>query len=75
MRKTMTQTTIEGSDKIVAQRSPGYLMAPFGWATKPLAALLEADHSLYLALFTISRRRMERQIKEAEEERKLRFPA
>lgn len=33
-------------------------MAPFGWAAKPLAALLEADLSLYLALFTISRQRM-----------------
>ena len=31
-------------------------MAPFGWAAKPLAAMLEADRSLYSALFTLSRR-------------------
>jgi hypothetical protein len=33
-------------------------MAPFGWAAKPLAAMLEAEPSLYVALFTLSRRRM-----------------
>jgi len=33
-------------------------MAPFGWAAKPLAAMLEADPSLHSALFTLSRRRM-----------------
>jgi len=33
-------------------------MAPFGWAAKPLAVMLEADPSLYWALFTLSRRRM-----------------
>jgi hypothetical protein len=33
-------------------------MVPFGWAAKPLATLLEADRSLYPALFTLSQRRM-----------------
>lgn len=54
----MTQITNENSDEVIPQRSPGYLMAPFGWAAKPLAALLEADRSLYLALFAIGRQRM-----------------
>jgi hypothetical protein len=44
--KTMTQVANESSDKVAPQRSPGYLMAPFGWAAKPLAAMLEADCSL-----------------------------
>jgi hypothetical protein len=54
----MAQVTNEDSDQVVPQRCPGYLMMPFGWAAKPLAAVLEADRSLYLALFTLSRRRM-----------------
>jgi hypothetical protein len=58
LRKMMTQVTDESRDNIAPQRSPGYLMAPFGWAAKPLAAMLEADPSLYPALFTLSRRRM-----------------
>jgi hypothetical protein len=51
----MTQVT---NEKVIPQRPPGYLMAPFDWAAKPLAAMLEADPSLYPALFTLSRRRM-----------------
>jgi hypothetical protein len=58
MRKTMTQVANEISEKAAPQRSPGYLMAPFSWAAKPLVAMLEADCSLYPALFTLSRRRM-----------------
>jgi hypothetical protein len=54
----MTQITSESSDRALPQLSPGYLMAPFGWAAKPLAALLEADRSLYPALFILSRQRM-----------------
>lgn len=53
----MTQNANAYSDN-APQRSPGYLMAPFGWAAKPLAAMLEADPTLYAALFTLSRRRM-----------------
>ena len=45
-------------DAVVTQPSPGYLMAPFGWAAKPLIGILEAEPSLYRALFTLSRRRM-----------------
>ena len=51
----MTQVVNESS---APQRSPGYLMAPFRWAAQPLAALLEADRSLYPALFTLTRSRM-----------------
>lgn len=54
----MTQVTSEAFDQAVPRRSPGYLMMPFGWAAKPLAALLEADGSLYAALYTLTRRRM-----------------
>ncbi len=54
----MTQVANAGSDNVAPQRTPGYLMAPFGWAAMPLAAMLGADSSLYAALFTISRRRM-----------------
>ena len=54
----MTQVTTEISEKAIPHRSPGYLMMPFGWAAKPLAAMLEADRALYPALFTLSRRRM-----------------
>jgi hypothetical protein len=38
--------------------APGHLMAPFGWAAKPISAMLETEPSLYRALFTMSRRRM-----------------
>jgi len=48
----MTQVTNESWTKVVPQRPPGYLMAPFGWAAKPLAAMLEADSSLYPAPVT-----------------------
>jgi hypothetical protein len=54
----MTQVANAGSDNVAPQRTPGYLMAPFGWAAMPLAAMFEADPTLYAALFTISRRRM-----------------
>ncbi len=54
----MTQATIATSNEVVPQRAPGYLMAPFGWAAKPLAAMLETDPSLHSALFTLSRQRM-----------------
>jgi hypothetical protein len=54
----MTQVANEISEKVIPQRSPGYLMAPFSWAAKPLAAMLEAEPSLFPALFTLSRRRM-----------------
>ena len=43
---------------VVTRPLSGYLMAPFGWATKPVLALLEADPSLYRALFTLNRQRM-----------------
>jgi hypothetical protein len=48
----------EVSEKLAPQCFPGYLMMPFGWAAKPLAVILEADRSLYSALFTLSRHRM-----------------
>lgn len=54
----MTQVANEISEKVNLVRIPGYLMTPFSWAAKPLALMLEADHSLYPALFTLSRRRM-----------------
>src|SRR5271165_5483473 len=49
----MTQVANAGTDNVAPQRTPGYLMASFGWAAMPLAAMLEADPSLYAALFTI----------------------
>lgn len=54
----MTQATIATSNEVVPQRSPGYLMAPFGWAAKPLTVMLEAEPTLYAALFSLSRQRM-----------------
>ena len=54
----MTSVTNEISDKTIPQRSPGYLMAPFGWAAMPVAAMLEADRSLYPVLFTLSHGRV-----------------
>jgi hypothetical protein len=53
----MTQAADNISDP-ATRVSPGYLMAPFGWAARPLAAMLEADRSLHSALFTLSRHRM-----------------
>jgi len=54
----MTQAGDLRTDKARIQLSPGYLMQPFGWAAKPLAAMFQADASLYSALFTLSRQRM-----------------
>jgi hypothetical protein len=54
----MTQVANDSSNEAVPQRCPGYLMAPFGWAAKQLAAMLEANPSLYPALFTLDRPRM-----------------
>jgi hypothetical protein len=54
----MTQTADEASIEVKPRRSPGYLVTPFGWAAAPLGALLEADPSLYPALFALTRRRM-----------------
>jgi hypothetical protein len=51
-------TQAKSSHAVVMPPSPGYLMAPFGWATQPLVAMLEADPSLYRALFTLNRQRM-----------------
>ena len=34
--------------------SPGHLLAPPGWAVKPLVSVLEHDPSLYRALFSMS---------------------
>jgi hypothetical protein len=39
----MTKDTSESYDKVLLQRPPGYLMAPFGWAAKPLTPMLEAE--------------------------------
>lgn len=54
----MTQAEIGSSDRHKAERPPGYLMAPFGWAAKPLAGMLKAEPSLCSALFTLSRQHM-----------------
>src|SRR5271166_6141031 len=40
------------------QLSPGFLLAPFGWAAEPLAAIVHAEPSLVADLFGISRPRM-----------------
>jgi hypothetical protein len=40
------------------QLSPGFLLAPFGWAAEPLAAMLHAEPRLLPDLFAISRPRM-----------------
>ena len=40
------------------QRPPGFLLAPFGWAAEPLAAMVHAEPSLLADLFAISRPRM-----------------
>jgi hypothetical protein len=35
------------------QPSPGFLLAPFGWAAEPMAAMMRADRSLFADLFAI----------------------
>jgi hypothetical protein len=40
------------------QPSPGFLLAPFGWAAEPVAAMMRADRSLFADLFAIDRSRM-----------------
>jgi hypothetical protein len=40
------------------QPSPGFLLAPFGWAAGPVAAMMRADRSLFADLFAIDRSRM-----------------
>ena len=40
------------------QPSPGFLLAPFGWAAEPVAAMMRADRSLFPDLFAIDRSRM-----------------
>jgi len=35
------------------QPSPGFLLAPFGWAAGPVAAMMRADRSLFADLFAI----------------------
>jgi hypothetical protein len=37
---------------------PGFLLAPFGWATEWLAAAVEAEPPLLAELYFLSRRRM-----------------
>lgn len=54
----MTQSNNAISDTEISRPCPGYLMAPFGWAAESLAGLLEADRSLYAALFSASCSRM-----------------
>ena len=39
-------------------RTPGFLLAPFGWAAEPLTAMVQAEPSLLADLFGISRPRM-----------------
>jgi hypothetical protein len=40
------------------QPSPGFLLAPFGWAAGPVAGMMRADRSLFADLFAIDRSRM-----------------
>ena len=40
------------------QPSPGFLLAPFGWAAEPVAAMMRANRSLFADLFAIDRSRM-----------------
>jgi hypothetical protein len=40
------------------QPRPAFLLAPFGWAAEPVAAILRADRSLFADLFAIDRSRM-----------------
>jgi hypothetical protein len=40
------------------QPSPGFLLAPFGWAAEPVAAIMRADRSLFAELFAIDPSRM-----------------
>jgi hypothetical protein len=40
------------------KRTPGFLLAPFGWAAEPLTAMVQAEPSLLADLFGISRPRM-----------------
>jgi hypothetical protein len=40
------------------QPAPGFLLAPFGWAAEPVAAMIRADRSLFADLFAIDRSRM-----------------
>jgi hypothetical protein len=42
----------------IAESSPGFLLAPFGWAAEPVAAMMRADRSLFPDLFAIDRSRM-----------------
>jgi hypothetical protein len=40
------------------QPPPGFLLARFGWAAEPVAAMMHADRSLFADLFAIDRSRM-----------------
>src|ERR1035437_4022203 len=42
----------------VTQRTPGHLLAPFGWAADFLAAMIEAEPTLLFHLFELDRARM-----------------
>ena len=37
---------------------PGYLLTPFGWAAKPLAAIIQSDPALLRHIFELDRPRM-----------------
>jgi hypothetical protein len=57
-------TTMTRADHLIhgeiaePQPSPGFLLAPFGWAAEPVAAMMRADRSLFADLFAIDRSRM-----------------
>jgi hypothetical protein len=42
----------------ITPEPPGFLLAPFGWAAEPLAAMAHVEPTMLLGLFTISRPRM-----------------
>jgi hypothetical protein len=52
----------DGPSKVVLAQAkplaPGYLLTPFGWATRPLAALVQADPELLTHVFELDRVRM-----------------
>jgi hypothetical protein len=54
----MTHMQPLAREKTGLRRSPGFLLSPFGWASEPLAAMLDAEPKLLSDLFDLARPRM-----------------
>jgi len=53
---------VDGTSTVVLTQTkalaPGYLLTPFGWAAKPLAAIIQSDPALLRHIFELDRPRM-----------------